>query len=143
VCWRNDETPGFSVLYSDRGDPALNAGRQSLARAVARRMALAGLGAYDGRDYPGLYLNDAVPGAFVDRRFLYVLRKPEVPSIIVETHHFLDLEESARWKEPRTLEAFAAAVAGALVEALGAAPVATAASDTGAGAGPDWSSTAD
>ena len=82
-------------------------------------MALAGLGAYDGRDYPGLYLDDPEqPGAFIDRRFLYVLRKPAVPSVIVETHHFLDLEEVARWNEPRTLEAFAAAVAGALVDAL-------------------------
>jgi hypothetical protein len=92
------------------------------------RMALAGLGTYDGRDYPGLYLDDPEqPGAFIDRRFLYVLRKPAVPSVIVETHHFLDLEEAARWAEPRTLEAFAAAVAGALVEALSKPPPATAA----------------
>jgi N-acetylmuramoyl-L-alanine amidase len=136
VCWRNDETPGFSILYSDRGDAALNAARQSLARAMARRMALVGLGPYDGVDYPGLYLDDPEqPGAFIDRRFLYVLRKPDVPSVIVETHHFLDLEEAARWKEPRTLEAFAAAVAGALVDAL-ARPAPKAA------AGASWTSTA-
>jgi N-acetylmuramoyl-L-alanine amidase len=120
-CWRNDETPGFSVLYSDRGDPALNQARRRLARSVARRMSLAGLLPYDGRDYTGLYLDDREQaGAFIDRRFLYVLRKPAVPSIIVETHHFLDLEEAARWREPRTLEVFAGAVAAALVEALGA-----------------------
>jgi len=119
ACFRNDQMPGFSVLYSDQGGPPLNAARQSLARAVARRMAQAGLTAYDGGVYPGLYLEDqAQAGAFIDRRYLYVLRKPSVPSIIVETHHFLDLEEAARWHEPRTLEAFAAAVAGALVDAL-------------------------
>ncbi|HVE85192.1 MAG TPA: N-acetylmuramoyl-L-alanine amidase [Myxococcales bacterium] len=132
LCWRNDDTPGFSVLYSDRGDADLNAARRRLARAVARRMSAAGLLPYDGRDYPGLYLNDSrQPGAFIDRRYLYVLRKPEVPSVIVETHHFLDLEEAARWQEPRTLEAFAAAVASALGEALGAPPPAR------------WTSTAD
>jgi N-acetylmuramoyl-L-alanine amidase len=137
ACFRNDEVPGFSVLYSDRGGPALNAARRSLARAMARRMALAGLGVYDGRNYPGLYLDDAEqPGAFIDRRHLYVLRKPSVPSIIVETHHSLDLEEAARWKEPRTLEAFAAAVAGALVEALSPPPATAAAT-----APPDWSGT--
>lgn len=143
VCFRNDETPGFSVLYSDRGGPSLNAARQSLARAVARRMALAGLAAYDGRDYPGLYLDDhAQAGAFIDRRYLYVLRKPSVPSVIVETHHFLDLEEAARWHEPRTLEAFAAAVEGALVEALSPRPAAPA--TTAAAATPrDWSGTSD
>ena len=57
-------------------------------------MSLAGLTPYDGRDYPGLYLDDpAQAGAFIDRRYLFVLRKPEVPSVIVETHHFLDLDE--------------------------------------------------
>ena len=127
-CFRNDETPGFSVLYSDRGGQALNAARRSLARAVARRMASAGLAAYDGRDYPGLYLDDQEQaGAFIDRRYLYVLRKPAVPSVIVETHHFLDLEEAARWHEPRTLEAFAAAVEGALVEVLSPRPASAAA----------------
>ena len=130
VCFRNDSTPGFSVLYSDRGAPALNAARRKLARSVARRMSLAGMLAYDGRDYPGLYLDDQdQAGAFIDRRQLYLLRKPAVPSIIVETHHFLDLEEATRWQEPRTLEAFAAAVSAALVEALG--PEATAAGRPG------------
>ena len=136
ACFRNDQTPGFSVLYSDQGGPSLNAARRSLAQAVARRMALAGLGVYDGRDYPGLYLDDQEQaGAFIDRRYLYVLGKPSVPSVIVETHHFLDLEEAARWKEPRTLEAFAAAVEGALVEVLAPRAPASAAT-TAASASP-------
>jgi N-acetylmuramoyl-L-alanine amidase len=37
---------------------------------------------------------------------------------LIETHHALDLEEVARWREERTLEAFAAAVAWGLVDAL-------------------------
>jgi N-acetylmuramoyl-L-alanine amidase len=118
-CWRQDATPGFAVLYSDRGAPALRDGRRALGRALARHLAASGLLAYDGVDYEGQYLKDeAQAGAFVDRRFLYLLKRPEAPSVIVETHHFLDFEEAARWREERTLEAFAAAVAGGLVEAL-------------------------
>jgi N-acetylmuramoyl-L-alanine amidase len=47
-----------------------------------------------------------------------MLRRPRVPSVIIETHHALDFEEAERWKEPRTLEAFAAAVAQGLVDGL-------------------------
>jgi N-acetylmuramoyl-L-alanine amidase len=119
-CWRQDTTPGFAVLYSDRGDPALRGGRRVLGRSLARHLAAAGLLAYDGVDYTGLYLKDEVQaGAFVDRRFLYLLKRPGVPSVIVETHHSLDFEEASRWREERTLDAFAAAVANGLVEALG------------------------
>jgi len=60
---------------------------------------------------------------FVDRRTplrrrVFLLRAPRMPSIIIETHHALDYRESARWAEPRTHDAFAAAVAAALVDAL-------------------------
>lgn len=120
-CWRQDATPGFAVLYSDRGEPVLRARRRTLGQAMARHLAASGLLAYDGVDYGGLYLEDeAQPGAFVDRRFLYLLKRPAAPSVIVETHHFLDFEEAARWREERTLEVFAAAVAAGLVEALSA-----------------------
>jgi N-acetylmuramoyl-L-alanine amidase len=51
-------------------------------------------------------------------RRIHVLRRPRVPSVIIETHHALDFEEAARWKEERTLEVFAAAVAQGLVDAL-------------------------
>jgi N-acetylmuramoyl-L-alanine amidase len=42
--------------------------------------------------------------------------------VIIETHHALDFEEAERWKDPRTLEAFAAAVAQGLVDGLSGAP---------------------
>ena len=41
-----------------------------------------------------------------------------MPSVIIETHHAWDFQEPARWKEPRTLEAFSAAVVQGLVDAL-------------------------
>ncbi|MET0402683.1 MAG: N-acetylmuramoyl-L-alanine amidase, partial [Cystobacter sp.] len=75
-------------------------------------------------DYVGLYAADPdQPGAFVSRhqpgQRIFVLREPTMPSIIIETHHAWDFEEAARWREERTLEAFAAAVAQGLVDALG------------------------
>jgi N-acetylmuramoyl-L-alanine amidase len=45
-----------------------------------------------------------------------------MPSVIIETHHALDLEEVARWREERTLEAFAAAVTQGLVDAFAPPP---------------------
>ena len=41
-----------------------------------------------------------------------------MPAVIVETHHSLDVEESARWREDATLESFAAALAAGLVDTL-------------------------
>jgi N-acetylmuramoyl-L-alanine amidase len=41
-----------------------------------------------------------------------------MPSVIVETHHALDLEENARWLEPHTWDAFADTLAAALDDAL-------------------------
>src|SRR5262249_39355063 len=38
------DAPGFAVLFSDEGDPALVARRVALGRAVARRMVEAGFG---------------------------------------------------------------------------------------------------
>jgi N-acetylmuramoyl-L-alanine amidase len=62
------------------------------------------------------------PGVFVDRHEpgyrIMMLRRPRIPSVIIETHHALDFEEVERWKEPRTLEAFSAAVAQGLVDGL-------------------------
>lgn len=124
-CPVSHTAPGFSVLWSDEGDPALWGQRLALARAVARRMAEAGLPPYGGAEYTGLYEGDAAqPGVFVDRHTLdqriFVLRRPSMPSILIETHHALDPREAERWTEPRTLDAFAAALAAALVDALGA-----------------------
>ncbi|MFZ5469634.1 MAG: N-acetylmuramoyl-L-alanine amidase family protein [Myxococcota bacterium] len=123
-CLRQDETPGFAVLWSSDGPALLTPRRQTLARALATRMRQAGLLAYDGVDYPGHYVgDDSHPGVFENRpgigRRIFVLRKPTMPSVIIETHHALDFEEAARWKEPLTLEAFAAAVAASLSDVLG------------------------
>src|SRR6185312_14358206 len=118
------DAPGFSVLYSDEGDPSLGARRLALGRAVARWMGEAGFLAYDGAAYTGLYAPDALtPGLFVDRlapeQRIFVLRRAAMPSVLIETHNALDPREADRWTDPETLDAFAAAVAAALGEALG------------------------
>lgn len=129
-CYRQDGAPGFSVLWSEEADTNLRAQRALLARALARSLGHAGFRAYDGVDYAGLYAADtAQPGVFVTRlsepthRRIFVLRRPTIPSVIIETHHALDFEEAARWREERTLEAFSAAVAQGLVDAFAPAAV--------------------
>lgn len=122
-CLRNDTAPGYSVLYADDTSEPLLSQRLALARALARRMGDAGFLPYGGEDYVGLYDSDPEqPGTFVSRHLpgqrIFVLRKPPMPSVIIETHHALDFEEAERWKEQRTLDAFAAAVAQGLVDAL-------------------------
>jgi N-acetylmuramoyl-L-alanine amidase len=126
-CLRNDAAPGFSVLYADDIAEPLLSRRLTLARALARRMEEAGFLPYGGEDYVGLYAPDSEqPGTFVSRHLpgqrIFVLRKPPMPSVIIETHHALDLEEVARWREERTLEVFAAAVAQGVVDALAPTP---------------------
>lgn len=124
-CPRQDATPGYSVLWSDESIEPLLSRRVTLARSLAKSMKDAGFLPYDGVDYTGLYDGDPTPGVFVDRHVpgqrVMVLRRPRIPSVIIETHHALDFEEAERWKEDRTLDAFAAAVARGLVDAL--APV--------------------
>jgi N-acetylmuramoyl-L-alanine amidase len=122
-CLRNDAAPGYSVLYADDTSEPLLSQRLTLARALARRMGDAGFFPYGGEDYVGLYDADPEqPGTFVSRhqpgQRIFVLRKPRMPSVIIETHHALDFEEAERWKEERTLDAFAAAVAQGVVDAL-------------------------
>lgn len=117
------DAPGFSVLYSDEGEPDLWARRLALGRAVARRMGQAGFLAYGGAAYTGLYAADEqVPGVFVDRHAaeqrIFVLRRAVMPSILIETHNALDPREAERWTDPETLDAFGAAVAAALGDAL-------------------------
>ncbi len=119
-CYVGLGAPGFSVLYSDEGDPVLVERRRRLAQRIAVRMEEAGFPAYSGIDYGGLYDADAQAGVFVDRhapkKRIMMLRRPKIPSVIVETHQAVDPEEAARWNEPRTLDAFAAALAAALVD---------------------------
>jgi N-acetylmuramoyl-L-alanine amidase len=123
TCPQSLTSPGFSVLWSDEGGAELADRRLALARAVARRMEEAGLLPYGGAEYVGLYGADPEQrGVFVDRHTpdqrIFVLRRPAMPSILIETHHALDAREAERWTEPRTLDAFAAAVAAALSDAL-------------------------
>ncbi|MDI1483314.1 N-acetylmuramoyl-L-alanine amidase [Polyangium sp. y55x31] len=123
-CVVNLAAPGFSVLWSDEGEPKLAEARHALARAVARRMREAGFWAYGGIEYGDLYAVDpAQAGVFVDRhapeRRIFVLRRPKVPSVLVETHHALDPREARLWDEPATLASFASAVGAALVDVLG------------------------
>jgi N-acetylmuramoyl-L-alanine amidase len=122
TCLRNDAEPGIGVLISDEGPKRLVAARKRLARTIARRLTAAGFLLYGGDDWMTLYARDTEPGVFIDRRPLhkrvYFLRKPRIPSVIVETHHSLDFEEAARWDEPRTVHAFSEALAAALDEVL-------------------------
>lgn len=121
-CWRSDDTPGFAILWSDDAPQKLKQRRVSLAREIAAQLQTTGFLAYDGVDYTGLYEGDEQPGVFVDRhvpgRRIYVLRRPKVPSVIIETHHALDVRETTRWREPRTLDAFSDAVTAALLSSL-------------------------
>ncbi len=120
-CLRNDQDPGFAVLVSSEGPKRLVGRRQALARAIAKRMADTGFPAYSGFGWANRYDADAEQaGVFVDGRDhgrrLMLLRKPRVPSVIVETHHALDFEEAARWGEEKTVAAFASALGAALLD---------------------------
>jgi N-acetylmuramoyl-L-alanine amidase len=115
--------PGFSVLYADEGEPALVAARAELARALGHSLARANFLPYGGDAYLFDYeSDDATAGVFVDRHApeqrIFVLHRPRIPSILVETHHALDPREAARWAEDETIDAFAAALAAALAHAL-------------------------
>jgi N-acetylmuramoyl-L-alanine amidase len=103
TCQRNDAVP-------------LVEGRRVLARSLAQQMAEAGMTPYDGFLYGDRYEPDEVPGVFLDRRRLYMLHQPQMPSAIIETHHGLHLDEWSRWREDPTRAVFATAVAAALVE---------------------------
>lgn len=120
-CRYNEGEHGFSVLYSDEGNEELRKLRRELARDLGRNLVAAGFPPYLGRDYEGRYELDPVqPGAWVDRhqpnQRILMLRGPRIPSVIIETHQSLDRQEVLRWREARTHDAFAAAVAQGLVD---------------------------
>lgn len=126
-CTWNDGNPGFSVLWSDEGESALVAARIALARAIAARLAQAGFLAYDGYVYQGIYEADPDhPGVFLDRHVprkrIRMLRRPTMPSVIIETHNALDRHEEPRWQHEQTLGAFDAAVLAALSDWTSATP---------------------
>jgi N-acetylmuramoyl-L-alanine amidase len=116
------DAPGFTVLYSDEGDPKLAARRLKLGRALAHRMGEAGFTPYLGADYRPRYAADVEPGVFVDRhddaQRIFVLRRLTMPTVLVETHNALDSREALRWEENGTIDAFAGALAAALADAL-------------------------
>lgn len=114
-CPRNDSEHGFAVLYSDRGATRLVEKRRALARSLAEAMSARELSAYDGHDYSALYDADPTPGVFIDRRGLWMLRRPAIPSVIIETHHGWALDERKKWDEEETRTRFAEAVAAALL----------------------------
>jgi N-acetylmuramoyl-L-alanine amidase len=118
-CLESPGSTGFAILWSDEGPAERVARRRVLARAVAGAMAARGFAPYSGEDYPGLYAADLdTPGVFVDRHAprqrVYMLRRPKVPVVIVETHQALHAEEWARWQEQGTVAALAEALAEAV-----------------------------
>lgn len=124
VCWRNPNAPGFAVLWSDEGRAL--ASRERLGRAVGARLREAGFLSYSGLDYGALYRQDErEPSGWIDVRppakRVYFLRASRIPTVIVETHHALDVLEVARWDELATVDAFAFAVGAAVLDAQGSA----------------------
>lgn len=123
ICWGNASDPGFSVLWSDEGPRAIVKAREAWGRAVSRELRAAGFFPYSGEDYGSLYRTDAEAACFVDARppkqRVYFLRATTVaPVVIIETHHALDANEVARWREAATHDAFAAAIASAAFEVV-------------------------
>jgi len=123
MCNRNTGQHGFSVLWSEEGEEPLRSARQRLSDRLSARMIEAGFHPYHGIEYEGLYRGDPqAPGSFVDvhepGERIMVLRRPTVPSVIIETHQALDVDEVGRWHEERTLAAFSSAVSAGLVDAL-------------------------
>ncbi len=114
TCLENNTQPGFSVLWSDEGTSSLKAQRHRLGQSMARQLIAAQFTAYHGADYQGLYTADAQPGGFIDAHpkalRIFLLRRPTMPSVIIETHHALDRLEVELWKKPETLQRFAAAL---------------------------------
>ncbi len=121
ACPRSQDAPGFTVLWSD-ASPAAPASHD-LGRALAEQLTAPGLPAYDGRHYGSAYDRDPdTAGLFVDRHApgerIFVLYRPRIPAILVETHHALDDREVRQWGMPATQRVFASALAAALRDTL-------------------------
>ncbi len=119
TCPQLADEEGFTVLFSMEGDDAMDARRGGLARALSAEMRGRGFPAYDGEWYGDQYDHDEVAGVFIDGRGLAMLRRPPMPSVILETHHAWHPDEWARWQEEPTRVAFAYAVARGLQHWLG------------------------
>ena len=125
TCLRSERAPGFSVLYADEGAGPLVAKRLLLARAISDALLDAAFTPYEGAEYVGLYEGTpADRGVFVDRHVpekrIFLLRKTDMPAVIVETHNALDPREALAFDDPLVRRAFGLALARAIVSALGA-----------------------
>jgi hypothetical protein len=113
------------VIFSDQdGDAELIQRRRALASALGASLEKTRLLPFAGRDYAHDYVPEAgARGVFVDRHELgnriYVLHRPRVASVLVETHNALDDREALRWEQPETRKVFARALASALATAFG------------------------
>jgi len=124
TCLKSERAPGFSVLYADEGDGPLVAKRLVLARAISDALIDAAFIPYQGGEYVGLYEGTpADRGVFVDRhamdKRIFLLRRTEMPAVIVETHNALDPREATAFEDPTVRRSFALAVARGLVAAFG------------------------
>ena len=99
---------GFTILVSD--EPEDRAQRALLAQSLANAMVAEGFIPYDGRDYRSAYDAEGTPGVFLDRRGLRMLRRPTMPSVIIETHHAADPAEVASWQTEETMDRFGRAI---------------------------------
>ncbi|MFK7930734.1 MAG: N-acetylmuramoyl-L-alanine amidase [Myxococcota bacterium] len=115
---------GTAVLWTDE-DPTRTEGRRRLAHALSQRLASTNFVPYDGENYESLYETSA-PGAFISRHRpgsrIGFLRKPSVPSVIVEVGHLLDPSVEDRLGEPRVRAALAQAILGGVVDTLSPLP---------------------
>jgi N-acetylmuramoyl-L-alanine amidase len=128
ACETVDGEHGVSVLYSDEGGPELASQREDLALALGESLTGAGFPPYRGQWYGELYAEHTKePGVFLDTHApsqrIMVLRRPEMASVIIETHQAWDPDEPLRWQEEATLRAFGDAVATGLVAYLESDPV--------------------
>jgi N-acetylmuramoyl-L-alanine amidase len=124
TCLRSERAPGFSVLYADEGAGPLVAKRLLLARALSDALLDAAFTPYEGAEYVGLYEGTpADRGVFVDRhtpdKRIFLLRRTEMPAVIVETHNALDPREAVAFEDPLVRRAFGLALARGIVSALG------------------------
>ena len=115
-CASVDDGEGFSILWGEDADDATLPGkRRDLARAIGTQMARSGFVPYRGDSYGTLYIEDeVVPGVFVDRhephQRIKMLRRPVMPSVLVETHHAWVADEAELWTHPVVVVAFADAL---------------------------------
>lgn len=122
-CYQVGDSAGFSVLWGEEepaGAEGVAASRHRYGAALARGLTEAGFVPFDGDEYVGLYRVDpVVPGLFADahspKKRIRLLRRPRVPSVIIETHNALDPLELLRWREESTKAAFSSAIGSRLV----------------------------